>query len=230
MSDPETPESGEPTEGGEQRTHESEIKANVEFWKDLGVEVDEADVRAKIEELPEVEGFDFYLYIPQGIKTSEIWQKMSGIFSVAKEEDVGDLDQMQEPRSNEGESYVVACHSRREPDSDSIPEEEKWVAGKSVIDHNSKTPEEWGEAGDSFLSPTEYFVACMRWQIESGKTLDQRYGTMFPGSKIQSNEVPIAHGNSAPDGALWLAYSIYPHTKLAAAYGIRRVITKDTKV
>ena len=74
MSDPERPEAGEPTEGGEQRTRESEIKANVEFWKELGVDVDEADIRAKIEELPEVEGFDFYIYIPEWVITDQVFE------------------------------------------------------------------------------------------------------------------------------------------------------------
>ena len=52
-------------------TKRAEVKTNLEFWQELGVEVNEADIRKKIKNIPEVEGFDHYIYVPKGIKLSE---------------------------------------------------------------------------------------------------------------------------------------------------------------
>ena len=103
-----------------ERTRESEIQANVELWRDLGIEVDESDVRAKIEELPEVEGFNWYFYMPKGIKTSEIWTILKEEYNAVELYKVStvDIDATTLPRSNDQDSYAIACRYSRDSDPD----------------------------------------------------------------------------------------------------------------
>ena len=222
MVNPETPESGELTEGGE-RTRESEIKANVEFWKGLGVEVDEADVRAKIEELPEVEGFDWYIYVPKDAEISDLERKSESMIRVSKnDDDLGNFDQIKQPRSDLEASYAVAARYQQEPDEDTL--------GDGV-----EPATEWEKKDDSFMSPTEYMVAMMRWQRQEGTHLDEANQTIFPGSRTQKGKVLVM--GYVPDHENVGIYSCHPgycsaqeeHTG-RFIMGVRRVITKDTKV
>ena len=151
------PERAEPEP---ERTKKSEIKANVEFWQELGVEVDEADVRAKIEALSEKEGFNFYLYLPQGVKASQLIAEMKERFPAWVWRSVGDPDKIKMPRTTK-ESYAMAARYQQEPDEDSLEE-------------NAKSAEDWEKTEDTFMTPAERIVAEMRWHKEKGSHLDEK--------------------------------------------------------
>lgn len=240
MANPETPEAGEPTEGGE-RTRESEIKANVEFWQDLGVEVDEADVRAKIEELPEVEGFDFCIYVPQGIKFSELWQ----IYvknADAEPDTIGLMDNIVMPRSNDQSSIAVAMQGKQMTDDFYWDQAERERTGDF-------TPLKWEKEGKEkdhfYITPVEFVIADMRWYKETGFHLGasqfQNTDTLFLYTRDKSGKTNSIAGRECAFRIMTTA----PRTsRLSSAevhlggneltYNLhaspRQVITKDTKV
>lgn len=211
----ENPEEAKPKE----RTKESEIKANVEFWQGLGVEVDEEDVRCEIEAIPEVEGFDWYHYIPKDVKNSEIWDKMAELFDVYKPEylDQGAINAIQMPRTTE-KAYAVASRYSQEPDKEST--------GDINSDRNIY---DWEQTDIEFMSPLERMVAEIRYFQENNSHLDQKNDTTCPGSHIPilSDQTPIFY--KGDDGSTCLG-KYPPRGKNYPDHGVRRVITKDTKI
>lgn len=150
-----------------ERTRESEIKANIEFWKGLGIEIDEADVQKEIEALPEVEGFDGYLYMPQNVNLYEL------LDGLRKEIDVvghGSYKRYFPENTTTKGSYALALRLDQEPDSDTLGE-------------NAKNVEGWEQTDYQFVSPIEYVVAQRRYISENGTPLDQRSATLIPGYK-----------------------------------------------
>jgi len=195
-----------------QRTRESEIHSNVEFWQNLGVEVDESEIRATIEALPEKEGFDWYLAIPKGTKMSEVWQKMAESYPNRKPKDII-LDDIQMPRSAE-ETYALATHYSQGPDNDSVRE-------------NAKPAEDWEASGKTYMSPLERAVADMRWYAENGTHLDDHYRTMCPGSRMADGDVPsLVYSPNADTVGLHGVFS----DEISAALGVREVIVKNMEV
>lgn len=223
MSNPETPETGEPIEGGE-RTRESETKANVELWKDLGVEVDEADVRAKIEELPEVEGFDFYIYMPDTHSIQKIlWEKCREKIQGSNTDFTLDQIRIDGTRERSG-AYAIATRYRQE-----LPEGDLDHYRDDRHRNNYRVADEWldvvDETGDEFMELSEYLILSLRWHRDHGSTLDfgPEEKTMFPTNlkypRIKGDIFTMGRNNSM---------YIYIDTKMAGL--VRRVITKDTKV
>ena len=182
--DTEGPERGETTE----RSKESEIKANLEFWRDLGIEIDEADVREKVESLPEVEGFNWYFYMPKGITASQLISEMRKIFRFPVQMstdtpdpslDIGDPDKFEMPRNASEKSYVVAARYQQEPDKESLGEE------------NAKSSKDWESTKETFfMTALERIVAEMRWYKETGSHLDLIGVTLTPGCRAANGEVP----------------------------------------
>ncbi len=140
------------------RTKEAEISANCDFWKEMGVEVDEEDVRTKIEAMPEVEGFDWYLYIPDGNYGGfglerpfrDASQPFKNVVSYPGRGGIGDITW---PRQKE-KNYVVAARYQQEPDKDTLSKKDKhgyW---------SGHTPEFYEEKeGLEFMNPVERAVA-----------------------------------------------------------------------
>jgi len=152
-----------------ERTRETEIQANIEFWESLGIEIDEADVRAQIEALPEKEGFEWLHYIPEGVKNSQLIKLMKDRFPVWVWDGVGDPDKIKMPRDTKT-SYAIAARFTQEPDEDSLGED-------------AKSPLDWEKSGNQFMTPSERMVAELRWQKEQGSHLDEKYYTWCPGSR-----------------------------------------------
>lgn len=234
----------EPT-GGEQektieRTKESEIKANVDFWQGLGVEVDTEDVQKEIEAVPEVPGFSFYLYMPEGIKFSDVWRKIYA--GTQHQESKRNFDEVLEmPRTAEN-SYAVAAHFSQTPDKDSLGE-------------NAKSAEDWEKTDEKFMTPLERLVAGMRWSQEKGTDMDpietqfnfdldelkegaQLFNnvgtyTLCPGSywkdetwgKIPS--VPLVYHQNRHNLPVSIKHSAAQNA-VHPFFGVRRVITTDT--
>lgn len=97
-----------------ERIRESEIKRNVDFWHSRGVEVDDTDVRHEIEILPEVQGFDWFIYMP-GKNTIESISEGSDVIDPTMESDkyYGSFRYEGDVR-NENKSYAIVCQYSRE--------------------------------------------------------------------------------------------------------------------
>jgi len=96
-----------------ERTRESEIQANIEFWKELGIEVDEADVRKEVELIPDVKGFEYVIFIPKGLN----YKQLLGLtaYEAAKDNPKLNFDfpnyfTPNQPRKNDEAPYAVALN------------------------------------------------------------------------------------------------------------------------
>jgi hypothetical protein len=196
------------------RTRESEIKANLEFWNSLGiegVEIDEDDIKEKISALPEKEGHDFYLYLPEKVISSQLISKMREWHPV----DVwgeDNLDQMEMPRTTK-ESYAVAIRHQQEPDADSLGDK-------------AKNAENWEreEGKVNFITPLEYLVAELRYHQEEGQHLDENNWTLCPGSRTADGGVPFL--SFVPSGGKVYLNSYHPGHRFPSL-GVRRVVSKE---
>ena len=166
----------------EQENFEETIKKIVEnevtFWKKMGVEVDEADIKEKIKAMPELVDFDHYVYVPQGIKMSEVFEKMKKVGQEASSHySTVQMDEFITPRDNQKDSYAIAARFQPEPDADSLGD-------------NAKSAEEWEKTDNTFMSPIEYFIIAMRYQTETNRYLDENTYTHCPGSRAPNGDVP----------------------------------------
>jgi len=191
----------------------------------LEVDVDEAQVRAAIEAIPEKEGFDWYLFLPEKIKNSDIWKKMEERFTVGNY--LGDPDKIRMPRTTK-ESYAVATHYSQEPDEDSV-------------DDKSRSFKDWEQSGETFMTPLERMVAELRWFQENGTHLDEKYMTVFNGSRLKSPEAPLFSFGQSDYWDRIPLMRFYSRTNEVTLNGgppqgghreagVRRVITKESKV
>ena len=206
---PEIPTGNLEQEQSKERTKESEIKDNVEFWKKLGIEVDEADVRREIEAIPEVEGFDWYFYIPQGIEFDKLWDNIGCRKNF--DDDESDYEFFKTPRSTD-KSYGIASRYSQEPDEDSLGEK-------------AKSAEDWEKTNDQFMNLLERLIAEMRWSWNNKGYLDEKFITICPGNRsVLGNVVTVEHEGSN------LEVCCDDPSTIDARMGVRRVITKDTKI
>jgi hypothetical protein len=192
-----------------ERTRETEIKSITKFWQELGYEVDESDIQAEIEALPETEKMTRFEFLPKGIKMSEAFQKMSERYptwSYTKE-----LDKIKMPRETT-ESYAISYRDSQEPDEDSLGE-------------NAKSALTWEETDEKFMSPLELTVAEMRWHAENGTHLNEKNWTMCPGSRDADGFVPfLDFGPLNGEVDLCDANPGYRSPYL----GVRRVVSKES--
>lgn len=221
------PEAAAPKE----RTKESEIKANIELWRGLGIEVDEADVRHEIEAIPEVKGYDCYVYMPKRVRTPALIGRINKIFNESDGTDFFEITdysnalsrmKMPSPRTSDS-SYAIAIRPSEEPDEDSIGE-------------NAMSAVDWEALPDEYMTLRERLVAGFRIYSESGKLLDPTgFITIFPHERsvISVNEefkiinqVPLISRNMGREKL----YDISSHysDRSREMNGIRRVITKNT--
>lgn len=225
MPGPESGPMGHEQEKSIERTRESEIGANVEFWRNFGVEVDESVVRETIEALPEREGYDWYMFIPEGVKTSAVFEKMKESFTA--ENFLGDLDKIRMPRTAT-EAYAVAARYSQEPDEDSL---------KS----HSKKNEEWENSGENFMTPLERMVAELRWYQENGNHLDEQNMTVCPGTRLRHEKAPFWVRGDSDYWDRTTGMHFDPSRNEVSIFGappkggnpnagVRRVVTKETKV
>ena len=197
---------------------EAEVKSNLEFWQELGIEVNEVDIRKKIRKIPEVEGFDHYIYVPKGIKLSELWEKMKEkqpvydfSMSLASMDAIENINP--DTRDNKDDSYAIAVKFQPEPDADTLGD-------------NAKSAEEWNKLGDTFISPIEYLITAMRYHAETGKHLDESTYTICPGSRFFFDSAPGLFFDPG-SGGIGL-FDDYPTYRYPSA-GVRRVITSSQK-
>lgn len=199
----------EPTEAKEpQRTPETEAQAIVEFYQGIGIEVDPADVRAKIEAKradAEKEGLEAFTYLPKDIKISKLLKIAKADYPVWVWEGIGDPDTIKMPRTTQ-ESYAVAHHYTQEPDEDSLGDK-----ARSGLD--------WEKTDNSYMGPLERLAFGMRWHKENGTQLDEKYVTLCPGSRAAGGRVPCL---SFSGGRVRLS-SDHPGGR-GPGWGVRRVV------
>jgi hypothetical protein len=192
-----------------ERTRETEITTNVEFWKSLGIEVDEADVREKIEALSEREGYDFYLYLPKGIKTSEIIGKIKERYPLRQYKSDEEIDEIESTREAAETAYAIAAKYEQECDPDTL--------GKSA--------EELKATGDTFMQLPERLVAELRWHAENGTHLDEETATIAAGSRHADGDVPYLYWDRVLGE---VGVDDIPPEGRFSIYGARRVVAPES--
>ncbi|MCX6811906.1 MAG: hypothetical protein NT039_04410 [Candidatus Berkelbacteria bacterium] len=176
MTDETEPKGEETIEPIPERTRESEIKANLEFWtdpywKEKGIEVTEEEIRNEVAKLPEVVGMDFIIYIPEDIKITDIVELMQKRYRVITSRNdgwrTGEIWTKGLPKT----AFAQAIKYQQNPDKDSLR-------------RNAKSVKKWVETKDDFLSPAAYLVAALRYHNENGAPFDNWGVTMFPHSRV----------------------------------------------
>jgi hypothetical protein len=221
----------EPTEP--KRTRESEIKANVEFWEDIGHPISEESIKKAIEEVPEVEGYDWYIVIPKGIQLPDIYELIQKNNFIKQTPMVEPgwrnmmmnntnwlsfnklrLDSSFRIPESSNETYAVAAKFQQEPDADSLGE-------------NARSAKDWEKTNDHFMNPIVRLVAGQRYYQETGKYLDQANNTMSPHSVYGLSQyavnIPFVYFDHGEQIDAATPYQPFPR------WGVRRVITKDSK-
>ena len=226
-----------------ERTRKSEIQANIDFWKDLaieGIEINEDEIRAAIEALPEVEGFDWLIAIPKGVKTSELWKKTNGIgYSTSSERNefdnhtffAGDeLDSLESPRQSQ-ETFAVAARYSQEPDEDGLDGLDKSVH----YGPKAKTAQNWRRNGKTYMTLLEATVAELRWHAQNGTHLSEEKDTVcvdsvhatWLGFNSTHYKVPTL---SYSKGEKAISLGSSDIDIISSRSGVREVVTKDTEV
>lgn len=237
MLEPQGEPTGDEQEKKEERTRDSEIRANIEFWKSLkwhmsGFEFDEGDIRTKIEALPEKKDYNWYLYMPKGIEIVELWRTLGNELAhyvthyVSYTVDNAGLEHcgLTFPRQSQ-ESYAVAASYSQEPEEDSL--------GK-----NAKPAEEWEKIGENFMNPAERIVAEIRWWRKNKNHLDEMNMTLCPGSRTIGGKVPhftfhstwVTRDVFTPSAEGRVIIGAVRSSTKNPALGIRRVIVAEKKV
>lgn len=204
---PDEPPSGGIEKETKERTKESEIKANIDFWKDLGIEVDEEEVRREIEAIPDVKGYDWYTYIPMGIKLEDIWKLAKEKFSALGGK-YANLIEM--PESGE-KSQAFAARYQQEP--------EKFSLGELA-----KSTRKWEETNFHFMNPLVRIICEMRWFQSEGSHLDEINATIFPNTRDGENGARIRY----PADLNAVYFESIDLDKTYGKEGVRLVITRDT--
>lgn len=172
---------------------ETMIKNAVFFWHDRGVQLDEADVRREFEAIPEVPGFDWYLYVPKGLSFGSYWEdyySKHSLHSYYVEYIKGKehlKDDLIEP-SEHSEGYAIATRYKQHADTQ----------------FRFYTVEELERLGFDFMSPLERLIAGQSSYIlkvgllgyrsyENVFTLDKVGGTVCPGYRIPKTAYNLMH-------------------------------------
>lgn len=161
----------------------------------------------------------------KGIEVHTLFEKSNKYFPLTLAYEFSNASNIIKPRRiivphKTTNSYAIAAHYRQEPDLDSLEKE-----ARSALD--------WEKTGYTFMAPLERIIAGMRWHIEKDSSLDgAKYLTMCPGVRTEGDWVPyfIVHtypGTSYPD---YTGIGSFHPDSCAECIGVRRVITKDTKV
>ena len=220
----ETPEGiSREVESTQERTRESEIRANIEYWQSLGIKLEEQEVRTAVEAVPEREGYNWIIVIPQGTK---IWQLGSQVASFDSDLEFRNLAEVIEMSRKSNETYAIAAHYRREVDKDSIG-------------RKAKTAKNWENTGEEFMTPLECIIAEGRWYKDNKNHLNAKTLTLCPGSRSENGQVPYLEYSteSNPPQEFMRVSRIVKEIILDScspekrhrSLGVRRVITKDSK-
>lgn len=235
-------------EKSQERTKEAEIKANVEFWKSFGVEVDEADVRKEIEAIPEVKGHDGYLYVPGGINGSWILEKLNGVLSNTN---IG-LDTHFDPirlvypeksrlnRRTTHRPYAFSFRYQQEPEDvdQYIVKKSKKYDQPQVRSFPDFLIEDDGsdvligrfasEERFRYMKMLEYCLLDLRFHKETGSFLDEKDDTITWEPQESASYNPcmgVKHDNgmSGKKGYIFLHSVNYPRIGKDPKIGVRRV-------
>ena len=154
----------------------SETKKLTEFWTDLGIDVDESDIKEKISLLPEIEGYDSYLYMPKGISV----EKMSSLVIEKVPSSMVEFHPgtITAPRLD-SEPYACAIKFESEADID--------TKDQSV----------------THMNPSEYLVFFLRWYKENGPTVDRNYHTLIDGNFLNDARITFYVSSMAGRGSDW---------------------------
>lgn len=212
---------GSPEHGEKERTRESEIQRNIDMLRDLserGEGVDEADVRARIEALPEIEGFDWYHYVPGRMNFDKALDNTKARAAVQFFE----MDTTRQSR----ESYAFASRYQQEPDADSLGE-------------NNKSSREWLEGEGLFMEPAEVLIADAAWFKETGTHLNSKHDMLCPSvtaKGVMSGGSIVGMPGSGP-ARMWydeehkvIGVDVVPIGGHSPNIGIRRVVTAETRI
>lgn len=251
MAGPETGPTGEDIGAQEreiapERTRESEIRANIEFWQKesgrLGIKLEEQEVRTAVEALPEKEGYDWIIVVPKGVRIPDALQAATGhrgrLITDALQAEMGyrgepgvyyeyvNSDKIEMPRRSDN-TYAIAARYSQEPDRDSLGI------------RKAKSAEKWENTGEKFMTPLELIIAEGRWHKENKAHLNKKNTTLFPGSRTEDGKVPYSRNirRSVPMDPLhgpgyYLREVILDSCdpgKRHHRMGVRRVITKESK-
>lgn len=220
------------------------IKKNLKFWEKLGVEVSEEEIKLEFDLLPEVPGFNRFIFIPKGISSSELVWLMNTKFKNQKNSDQApcrgveffpieintDLTENLEKFSITGratESYAIVARPTIFPDQDSMKRE--------------RTCLEW-EKTDNTMRLQEYLIAAkFFWdeETENNKCLDydgHSARTYFPENHVEDKVITASFWTNFGRQSKYIPWNISVLTaardlKISEYYppeGIRRVIRKDT--
>ena len=206
----------------EERTKETEIRAVIEFWKNKGVYVREKEVIEAIESLPEVEGINWYMVIPEDLTNQKVWGLARKIISPNADYAFATTingEGRQLPRRYE-KTYAIGAHYSEEPDEDSLGEK-------------AKSPKEWVKTGKTFMNLLEKTAYDLRYNFESGNNddrLDRKSYTMDPNARTPSRpgfECAPVICFSAQRRGFGIDSALGPDSK-APGIGIREIVTEDT--
>jgi hypothetical protein len=205
----------EPTEI---RTFDSEVKANVEFWKGTKWELSESEVRSKMEEIrekAEEKGMDWYFVMPKGIKVPEIFQMMKERYHYLNDSNIN-LHTISMPEISD-ETYAVATKFQQEPDKDSLGE-------------LAKSPSDWEKIPDQFMNIPTQLVADMRYFQETSRHLNEENTTISPRSREWSGSVPgVGTDLRSRLGDRRVVVSWYDTKVQLPDKGVRRVVNKESQ-
>lgn len=178
-----------------ERTIESEIEANLIFWRSLGIEITKEEIEQAIQKIPQVPGFIWYIVIPKGITIEQMWQKVNDIMPLKTSFSCNsnvygedgrwhepNLTNITEPRhGGDGrlntETYAIALryypeskHLIKSPNFDKTRPEDydnnRYYIKPLPIPHT--------DAKKCEINLLEYLTAYLRWYIENGTYLNQR--------------------------------------------------------
>lgn len=197
-----------------ERTRETEIKSNIEFWRSEGIEVNEEEVREAIGALPEIEGFGWYLVMPKGMRNDEIWGMIKAEIPAERRRSVYEkclVNYVDAPRTPQ-KLYAVAARYNQEPDADSLGE-------------NAKLSLDYEKDGAQYMTPTEWMVAELRWFRENHTHLDMKNCTLCPNCRTENGTIPIL--TSSLVGVPNFIHTEMDVDDIDSKRGVRKVLTAE---
>jgi len=156
------------------RTRESEIAANISFWKRRGIKISKKVVTIAIMALPEREGMNFYLVIPKGITCQKLWKMIGKEMPTHQTMENEAFKFYSVPRDSKDKTYAVATRPSQRSDYGS-----RYVLPLALESELT-----------NYMTPSEYIVAAMRWYEETGTHLDEHSVTIFPRSRMSTGYMP----------------------------------------
>lgn len=156
--------------------------------------------------------FTMLIYGPKGTTVGSAWAMVEKENPTRqKHKLVYSGDKISEIKT-EGETdkaFIAFARYSQEPDEDSLGEK-------------AKSASDWEETGQKFMSPKLRMIAGEMYRRAEGRQLDEKYKTVFPGSRMWSGYVPMfdSYAGTVSSGAMTPEYR-------SPQMGVRRVVSKE---